>query len=102
MQLLTKNSLLMFWSCFLLVLYSRKVDAYRILFMSPFPAPSHWMWLEHFQNDLLRRGHHVTSLTNYPAKEKHSNLTEIIIHPKYDIPYYCKHYFLLKNIQTIN
>lgn len=61
---------------------------YNILFMGPFPAPSHWMWLEHFQIDLLERGHHVTSLNNHPTKHPHPNLTEIIIDPKFDIPYY--------------
>ncbi|XP_053958144.1 UDP-glucosyltransferase 2-like [Anastrepha ludens] len=58
---------------------------YRILFMGPFPAPSHWMWMEHFLKDLLRRGHQVTTLTNHPAKQPHPNLTEIIIDPKLDI-----------------
>ncbi|XP_067626225.1 UDP-glucosyltransferase 2-like [Eurosta solidaginis] len=60
-------------------------SSYRILFMGPFPAPSHWMWLEHFVHDLLRRGHQVTTLTNQPAKQTHPNLTEIIIDPKLDI-----------------
>lgn len=91
MQLLRKNCLWLLLGCFLLNVCSQEAEAAnRILFMSPFPAPSHWMWLKHFQNDLLERGHHVTSITNYRAKEKHSNLTEIIIEPKYDIPYYCK------------
>ncbi|TMW54432.1 hypothetical protein DOY81_000424 [Sarcophaga bullata] len=63
-------------------------SGYNILFMGPFPAPSHWMWLEHFQRDLLRRGHHVTSVNNHPTKYPHPNLTEIIIDPKFDIPYY--------------
>ena len=65
-------------------------SGYNILFMGPFPAPSHWMWLEHFQRDLLRRGHHVTSVNNHPTKYPHPNLTEIIIDPKFDIPFYCK------------
>ena len=64
--------------------------AYRILFMGPFPAPSHWMWLENFQNDLLHRGHQLTSINNHPAKHVHTNLTEIIIDPKFDIPFHCK------------
>ncbi|XP_073825818.1 UDP-glycosyltransferase family 301 member D1 [Musca autumnalis] len=63
-------------------------DAYNILFMGPFPAPSHWMWLEHFQRDLLEKGHSVTSVNNHPTKHPHPNLTEIIIDPKFDIPYY--------------
>ncbi|XP_011210092.2 UDP-glucosyltransferase 2 [Bactrocera dorsalis] len=59
--------------------------SYRILFMGPFPAPSHWMWMEHFLKDLLQRGHQVTTLTNHPAKQAHPNLTEIIIDPKLNI-----------------
>ncbi|BFF96300.1 UDP-glucuronosyltransferase 2B20 [Drosophila madeirensis] len=69
-------------------------ETYRILFMGPFPAPSHWLWLEHFQRDLLRQGHHVTSVNNHPTKQPHENLTEIIISPSFDIP---KH-FPKKNI----
>ncbi|KAI8130126.1 hypothetical protein FF38_01733 [Lucilia cuprina] len=61
-------------------------NGYNILFMGPFPAPSHWMWLEHFQKDLLKRGHHITSVNNHPTKTPHPNLTEIIIEPKFDIP----------------
>ncbi|XP_036328591.1 UDP-glucosyltransferase 2-like [Rhagoletis pomonella] len=60
-------------------------SSYRILFMGPFPAPSHWMWTEHFLKDLLRRGHQVTTLTNHPAKQTHPNLTDIIIDPKLNI-----------------
>lgn len=66
-------------------------DAYRILFMGPFPAPSHWMWLEHFQRDLLQRGHQVTSLNNHPTKTPHENLTEIILNPIFDIPKHCEY-----------
>ncbi|XP_017132690.1 UDP-glucosyltransferase 2 [Drosophila elegans] len=72
-------------------------SGYRILFMGPFPAPSHWLWLEHFQKDLLRQGHHVTSVNNHPTKQPHENLTEIIISPSFDIP---KH-FPKENIFTM-
>uniref|UniRef100_U5EXU4 Putative udp-glucuronosyltransferase n=1 Tax=Corethrella appendiculata TaxID=1370023 RepID=U5EXU4_9DIPT len=65
-----------------------ETDAYRILVLVPFPAPSHWLWIEHFVKELLKRGHEVTAITNYQAKEKHSNYTEIIIDPMYDIPSY--------------
>ncbi|XP_030239676.1 UDP-glucuronosyltransferase 2B13 isoform X2 [Drosophila navojoa] len=80
---LQSRSLLCFVVLAICGLYS---DAYRILFMGPFPAPSHWMWLEHFQRDLLKRGHHVTSLNNHPTKTPHENLTEIILNPIFDIP----------------
>lgn len=64
---------------------------YNILFMGPFPAPSHWMWLENFVDGLLERGHHVTVVTNYKRKIPHENCTELIIDPPYDIPKYCKY-----------
>lgn len=63
---------------------------YNILFMGPFPAPSHWMWLENFVDGLLERGHHVTVVTNFKRKVPHENCTELIIDPPYDIPKYCK------------
>ncbi|XP_018789095.1 PREDICTED: UDP-glucuronosyltransferase 2B13-like [Bactrocera latifrons] len=61
---------------------------YNILFMCPFPAPSHWMFMEHFLAPLLQRGHHVTTLTNHPAKQTHPNLTEILIEPPLNLAYY--------------
>uniref|UniRef100_A0A182KAS7 UDP-glycosyltransferases domain-containing protein n=1 Tax=Anopheles christyi TaxID=43041 RepID=A0A182KAS7_9DIPT len=60
----------------------------KILFLVPFPAPSHWLWIEHFVKELLSRGHEVTAISNFPAKEPHRNYTEILIDPPYDIPYY--------------
>lgn len=66
------------------------VECGKILFLVPFPAPSHWLWIEHFVKELLSRGHEVTAITNFPAKEAHRNYTEILIDPPYDIPYYCK------------
>ncbi|XP_041775418.1 uncharacterized protein LOC121595468 [Anopheles merus] len=64
------------------------VECGKILFLVPFPAPSHWLWIEHFVKELLSRGHEVTAITNFPAKEAHRNYTEILIDPPYDIPYY--------------
>uniref|UniRef100_A0A182TRD4 Uncharacterized protein n=1 Tax=Anopheles melas TaxID=34690 RepID=A0A182TRD4_9DIPT len=64
------------------------VECGKILFLVPFPAPSHWLWMEHFVKELLSRGHEVTAITNFPAKEAHRNYTEILIDPPYDIPYY--------------
>uniref|UniRef100_A0A6B2EIL5 Putative udp-glucuronosyltransferase n=1 Tax=Phlebotomus kandelakii TaxID=1109342 RepID=A0A6B2EIL5_9DIPT len=60
-------------------------DALRILFMAPFPVPSHWFWLKSVVNGLLDRGHEVTAITNFRAKESHSNYTEIILDPPYDL-----------------
>lgn len=61
-------------------------SAYNILFMGPFPAPSHWMWLEHFVNGLIERGHQITTITNHPSKRPSANLTEIVLNPQFDIP----------------
>uniref|UniRef100_A0A1Y9H2X1 Uncharacterized protein n=1 Tax=Anopheles dirus TaxID=7168 RepID=A0A1Y9H2X1_9DIPT len=63
-------------------------DGAKILFLVPFPAPSHWLWIEHFVKELLSRGHELTAITNFAAKESHRNYTEILIDPPYDIPYY--------------
>lgn len=38
------------------------LNAYKILYMVPFPAPSHWMWLRHFSDQLLKRGHEVSGV----------------------------------------
>lgn len=35
------------------------IQSYRILFLVPFPAPSHWIWLRHFSEELIQRGHEV-------------------------------------------
>ncbi|XP_055588576.1 UDP-glycosyltransferase UGT4-like [Uranotaenia lowii] len=64
------------------------VSCSKILVLVPFPAPSHWLWLEHFVQELLNRGHMVTAITNFASPEKHENYTEILIDPPYDIPYY--------------
>ncbi|XP_054743786.1 UDP-glucosyltransferase 2-like [Anastrepha obliqua] len=80
--------------CVAAVLMPISSAAFNILFMGPFPAPSHWMWLEHFLRDLLHRGHHVTAVTNHRAKYPHENLIEIIIEPQFNIP----HYFPKENI----
>ncbi|ETN60503.1 UDP-glucuronosyltransferase 2B28 [Anopheles darlingi] len=65
-----------------------RIDGGKVLFLVPFPAPSHWLWIEHFIKELLTRGHEVTAITNFAAKELHPNYTEILIDPPYDIPYY--------------
>lgn len=64
-------------------------DAYRILFLAPFPVRSHWMWLDHFVREMLNRGHHVTALTNFRTKAPHANYTELIIDPPLDISPLC-------------
>ncbi|XP_050072375.1 uncharacterized protein LOC126560460 [Anopheles maculipalpis] len=65
-----------------------RAECGKILFLVPFPAPSHWLWIEHFVKELLSRGHEVTAITNFALKEPHRNYTEVLIDPPYDIPYY--------------
>lgn len=65
-------------------------DSSKILVLVPFPAPSHWLWLNHFIQELLERGHQITAIANFPAKSPHANYTEILIDPPYDIPHYCE------------
>lgn len=61
-------------------------NALKILYLVPFPAPSHWFWLKNFSEELLKRGHHVTAVTNFKRPDPHSNYTEIIIDPPFNIP----------------
>lgn len=68
------------------VLFATTADSYRILFLAPFPVPSHWLWLDHFVQELLARGHHVTALTSFRTKAPaSSNYTELIIDPPADL-----------------
>lgn len=41
------------------------IQGYRILFLVPFPAPSHWLWLKHFSEELIKRGHEVNKCAYY-------------------------------------
>ncbi|XP_053674279.1 UDP-glycosyltransferase UGT5-like [Anopheles nili] len=59
-------------------------DGAQILSVNVFPGRSHWMMISAILEGLLDRGHEVTVITNYPRKEPHPNLTEIVIAPIYD------------------
>ncbi|CAO1355349.1 unnamed protein product, partial [Diamesa hyperborea] len=61
-------------------------QAYDILVLVPFPSPSHWLFIEHIVKALLGRGHYITAITNYRTKTPHSNYSELIIDPPYDVP----------------
>lgn len=78
----------------LLAFGCRLTSCSKILVLVPFPAPSHWLWLDHFVQELLHRNHQVTAITNFPTKAQHPNYTEILIDPPYDIP----HYFPISDI----
>lgn len=54
----------------------------RILFLAPFHAKSHWLFLQRFVSALLDRGHHVTCITSTPYDGLNkANYTEILVDP---------------------
>ncbi|XP_035783931.1 UDP-glucuronosyltransferase 1A7-like [Anopheles albimanus] len=61
-------------------------DGYKILFLVPFPGPSHWLMMKHFIRELADRGHEVTCITAFkygePAPPRY---TEVLIDPPYPI-----------------
>lgn len=65
-------------------------ECYKILGIFPFPILSHYLWVQHFLQELLNRGHELTIITNFKFKEPHPNLTEILIDPMFDVPKNCK------------
>lgn len=61
------------------------VKCYKILFLAPFNAKSHWLFLENFVQALLERQHEVTCITSNTLAGSHpSNYTEILIEPPLD------------------
>uniref|UniRef100_A0A1B0CBS4 Udp-glucoronosyl and udp-glucosyl transferase n=1 Tax=Lutzomyia longipalpis TaxID=7200 RepID=A0A1B0CBS4_LUTLO len=77
---ITTKCLLLSFMCFF-----GGVEPLRILFMAPFPVPSHWFWLNSIVEGLLDKGHEVTAITNFRAKQPHVNYTEIILDPPFDL-----------------
>ncbi|XP_053663360.1 UDP-glycosyltransferase UGT5-like [Anopheles marshallii] len=70
---------------FLLGSVLSSADGYKILFLVPFPGPSHWLMLKHFIRELTERQHQVTCITAFPFGEKLHNYDEIFIDPPYPI-----------------
>uniref|UniRef100_A0A2M3ZEA6 Putative udp-glucuronosyltransferase 1-1 n=1 Tax=Anopheles braziliensis TaxID=58242 RepID=A0A2M3ZEA6_9DIPT len=61
-------------------------DGYKILFLAPFPGPSHWLMMKHFIRELADRGHEVTCITAFKYGEPAPpNYTEVLIDPPYPI-----------------
>ncbi|KAJ6643292.1 UDP-glycosyltransferase UGT5 [Pseudolycoriella hygida] len=61
------------------------VRSYKILFLVPFNAKSHWLFLENFVQVLLDRHHEVTCVTSISLTGTHpANYTEILIEPALD------------------
>ncbi|GAB0098882.1 UDP-glucuronosyltransferase [Sergentomyia squamirostris] len=69
----------------LFALLSGSTHGLKILFLAPFPVPSHWFWLKSIVDGLLDRGHEVTAVTNFPAENPPSNYKEIILDPPFDL-----------------
>lgn len=67
-------------------------DAYKILFLAPFPGTSHWGLMQNIINGLLDHGHQVTTITSINLKQEspNPNYTEILIDPKFDMDKYSK------------
>lgn len=61
------------------------IQAYNILFLVPFPGPSHYIFIGNFIKELLARGHDVTSITNFKLSENSTKYKEILIDPQYDL-----------------
>lgn len=51
----------------------------NILIVFPFPSVSHHILGEQVARGLLKKGHHVTMITNYRVKDKLENYTEVIL-----------------------
>lgn len=66
------------------LLMIKNVSADKILAIFAFPGKSHTMMLNTLAEELARRGHEVTVITNYRQPKKIDNYTEIIIEPMYD------------------
>jgi glucuronosyltransferase len=64
--------------------YLQHATCDKILAIFAFPGKSHGIMLNTVTEELARRGHEVTIITNYPASKKIANYTEIIIDPIYD------------------
>lgn len=61
------------------------VISYKILFLAPFNAKSHWLFLENFVKALLQRQHEVTCITSISLTgAQPTNYTEVLIEPPLD------------------
>lgn len=63
----------------------QNIQAYNILFLVPFPGPSHYIFIGNFIKELIARGHDVTSITNFNLSENSTKYKEILIDPQYDL-----------------
>lgn len=75
--------------CFIFLNFAANCGGYKYLGLFPFPVKSHFLWIEHFLEALLSRGHELTILTSFKMKNSHPNLTEILIEPGFDFEVTC-------------
>lgn len=79
--------------CFLLFLTTNSaIDASKVLLLLPFPGPSHFMMFKVFIEELVGRGHEVTSINAFPLKENLENYTEILIEPRWSFSDGCEYF----------
>lgn len=79
------------------------VSGYKILFLVPFPGNSHWMQLQKFAKELLKRGHEVTAIVNYPINNfKSPNYTEILIDPPFNLTTIRKIIIIIQIAENVN
>ncbi|XP_055313499.1 UDP-glucosyltransferase 2-like [Sitodiplosis mosellana] len=71
-----------FFNLLLFIAFVSATNGSRILFVAPFTAKSHWLYLQSFVRALLERGHHVTCITSNPlGDQNYINYTEVLIDP---------------------
>lgn len=79
------------------------VNGANILFLVPFPGPSHWILLQQFAMELVNRGHNVTAVVNQPIKNfKSPNYTEVLIDPPLDLTKICEHSQIDKHLAFLH
>lgn len=61
---------------------------HKILILTPFNGPSHWLMFQHYINELTERGHELTVITSF--KTNAPNYTEILIDPQSNFAEKCK------------
>lgn len=75
------------------MMMSSIANAYNILVLAPFPFYSNWLYMETFIQNLLKRGHAVTSISPYRYGLKtYDNFNEISIE-KYPVEELCMKFF---------
>lgn len=72
------------WRIFVLLSYlTIQINGYKVLFIAPGKAKSHFIFISPFVRALLDRGHEVTYLTSNTLNLNLKNYTEVLLH---DLP----------------